>query len=109
MIFGSPESHLIYPIGLDVISTWNNGNTLSISGTSMATPHVSGYAAYLLTLDSSLTPATVDSTMKSKSLKDVLTNIRKFSNFPTIVSVTRDELIHSIAAGTTNALLNNGL
>jgi len=54
----------------------------------MATPHVSGYAAYLLTLDSSLTPSTIDSTIKSKSLKDVLSNIRKFSNSSTIIGVT---------------------
>lgn len=55
----------------------------------MATPHVAGYAAYLLTLDSSLTPATVDSTIKSQSLKNVLSGIRKFTNPPTSIGVTR--------------------
>jgi len=44
----------------------------------MATPHVAGFAAYLLGLDSSLTPASVDSTMKSKALTGVLTGIRKY-------------------------------
>ena len=44
----------------------------------MATPHVAGYAAYLLGLDSSLTPASVDSTIKSKALTSVLTGIRKY-------------------------------
>ena len=44
----------------------------------MATPHVAGYAAYLLGLDSSLTPASVDSTMKSNALTDILTDIRKY-------------------------------
>ena len=43
----------------------------------MATPHVAGFAAYLLGLDSSLTPASVDSTIKSKALTGVLTGIRK--------------------------------
>jgi len=43
----------------------------------MATPHVSGYAAYLLGLDSSLTPSSVTSTIKSKALTGVLTGIRK--------------------------------
>jgi len=109
MTLRSPESHLTYPIGVNITSTWNDGTTLSIDGTSMAAPHVSGFAAYLLTLDSSLTPATVDSTIKSKSLKNVLSGIRKFSDFPTIVSVRRDERFLSIAAGTTNALLNSGL
>lgn len=32
--------------GVNVLSTWNNGGTKSISGTSMATPHVAGLAAY---------------------------------------------------------------
>ena len=43
----------------------------------MATPHVAGYAAYLLGLDSSLTPASVDTAIKSKALNGVLTGIRK--------------------------------
>ena len=109
MTFGGSESHLTSVIGVKVISTWNNGGTMSLDGTSMAAPHVAGYAAYLLTLDSSLTPAAVDSTIKSNSLKNVLDNIRKFSNFSIAISVTRDSPFFSIAAGTTNALLNNGL
>ena len=75
----------------------------------MATPHVAGFAAYLLTLDSTLNPATIDSTIKSNSLKDVLTGIRKSASFSTTISVTGDSPLLSIAAGTTNALLNNGL
>jgi len=49
-----------------------------LSGTSMAASHVAGYAAYLLTLDSALTPATVLATIKSQALKNTLTGIRKF-------------------------------
>jgi len=45
----------------------------------MATPHVAGFAAYLLGLDSSLTPDSVDSTIKSNALTGVLTDIRKCS------------------------------
>lgn len=75
----------------------------------MAAPHVSGYAAYLLTLDSSLTPAGVEATIKSKALKGVLTGVRKFTTFSIATTVTRDSLFLSIAAGTTDALLNNGL
>ncbi|KAI9290815.1 putative subtilisin-like protease precursor, partial [Neoconidiobolus thromboides FSU 785] len=32
--------------GVDILSTWNNGSTYTMSGTSMATPHVAGLAAY---------------------------------------------------------------
>ena len=72
------ESHLTCVIGTDVISTWNNGKTNSLSGTSMATPHVAGFAAYLLGLDSSLTPSSIASTIKSKALRGVLSGIRMY-------------------------------
>lgn len=34
--------------GVDILSTWNAGNTKTISGTSMATPHVAGVVALAL-------------------------------------------------------------
>ncbi|KAF9644023.1 serine proteinase [Thelephora ganbajun] len=78
----------IWAPGVNVISTWNNGGINSISGTSMATPHVSGFSAYLLGLDSSLTPSSVKSTIQSKALNGALSGI---------------------PSGTINLLLNNGL
>lgn len=36
--------------GANITSTWNDGSTETISGTSMAAPHVAGIAAYLLGL-----------------------------------------------------------
>jgi len=82
-------------VGDDIISTWNDGKTASEGGTSMATPHVAGYAALLLTLDSSLTPATVDSTIKSKALKNVLSDIRKFTNLNNNRPHTRLTILNS--------------
>ncbi|KAF9641933.1 subtilisin-like protein [Thelephora ganbajun] len=76
----------IWAAGVNVISTWNNGGTNTISGTSMATPHVSGFSAYLLGLDSTLTPASVKSTIQSKALNGVLSGV---------------------PSGTINALLHN--
>ncbi|SGY34441.1 BQ5605_C002g01631 [Microbotryum silenes-dioicae] len=42
----------IFAPGLNILSTWNSGNTSinTISGTSMASPHVAGLAAYFLSL-----------------------------------------------------------
>ncbi|KAF9645591.1 subtilisin-like protein [Thelephora ganbajun] len=84
--FGAPLA--IWGPGVNVISTWNDGGTNTISGTSMATPHVSGFSAYLLGLDSTLTPASVQSTIQSQALNGILSGIPD---------------------GTINALLNNGL
>jgi len=44
----------------------------------MATPHVSGVAAYFLGTDSSLTPAIIQSIIKLLALKNVLSGIRKY-------------------------------
>ena len=44
----------------------------------MATPHVAGYAAYLLGLDSSLSPANVASAIDKGALSGALSQIREF-------------------------------
>ena len=68
----------IFAVGLNVISAWNTyGNTNIISGTSMATSYVAGFAAYLLSLDSTLTPAQIAKITDEKSLKNVLGGVRE--------------------------------
>ena len=95
--------------GSNIISTWNNNRTESLSETFMAALHVAGYVVYLITLVSSLTPATVALIIKSHSLKNVLSGIPKSINGSTFISVIQNSLFLSIAAGTTNASLNSGL
>lgn len=68
----------VWAPGLNVISTSNNGSTKILSGTSMATPHVSGLVAYLLGLDSSLSPTDVEKTIKSKAVNGAITGVRKY-------------------------------
>ena len=45
--------------GVDILSTWNDGAYNTISGTSMATPHVAGVAAVIRGKNPSLTAAGV--------------------------------------------------
>jgi subtilisin family serine protease len=51
----------IFAPGLNITSAWYNGGTNTISGTSMATPHVVGVAARFLGSNPGATPAAVTS------------------------------------------------
>lgn len=68
----------LFAPGENITSTWIDGKTETISGTSMATPHVAGYAAYLLGLDSTLSPVDITSTIGSNALSNVISGIREF-------------------------------
>ncbi|RBM06616.1 S8 family peptidase [Streptomyces sp. PT12] len=77
----------IFAPGTDITSAWNTGDTAenTISGTSMATPHVAGAAALFLADNPGATPADVASSLVGTGVADVLTGI---------------------PSGTTNLLLN---
>ena len=49
----------IYAPGVNITSAWLRGGTNTISGTSMASPHVAGAAAVLLSQNGTLSPAGV--------------------------------------------------
>ena len=56
--YGAQSVHVFAP-GQDIYSTVNKGGYASMSGTSMATPHVAGVVGLLLSKEPNLTPAEV--------------------------------------------------
>ena len=60
--------------GVNIKSDWLNGGTNTISGTSMASPHVAGVAALYLQGQPTATPAQVTSALASRTTKDIVTN-----------------------------------
>ncbi|GAA1305591.1 S8 family peptidase [Saccharothrix xinjiangensis] len=64
----------IFAPGTGITSTWRTGNTNSISGTSMASPHVAGAAALYLSANPAATPAQVVEALTDNATADVVKN-----------------------------------
>ena len=66
----------VFAPGVDILSAWIGGpeETKSISGTSMATPHVTGLALYLKALEGLRTPKDVTDRILGLATKGVVQN-----------------------------------
>jgi subtilisin family serine protease len=57
----------------------------SISGTSMATPHVAGLIAYLISAEGNLAPASMIEKIQEYSVKDALSDVREYKSSDSII------------------------
>lgn len=67
----------IFAPGTDILSTWIGGPTANntISGTSMATPHIAGLGAYLLTLFGRKSPGELCEFIQSLASPDIISGV----------------------------------
>ncbi|TEB21721.1 serine proteinase [Coprinellus micaceus] len=80
----------VFAPGTNIQSAWKDSDTSTniISGTSMATPHVAGLIAYLISVQGNITPAAMSQKLKDMSLKNMLNP-------------------YSLPSGTANRLVSN--
>ncbi|KFX93775.1 hypothetical protein V495_00278 [Pseudogymnoascus sp. VKM F-4514 (FW-929)] len=73
----------VFAPGVDVLSAWIGSPDAqnTISGTSMATPHVAGLAAYLIGLENLATPAAVVARIQDLASKGAIPNPENSKNY----------------------------
>ncbi|KAJ8050792.1 hypothetical protein HOLleu_04129 [Holothuria leucospilota] len=72
----------IFAPGSSIKSAWylTDSSSRTISGTSMATPHVSGAAAVLLGIDNTLTPANVKNKLETEATSNCVSDVQGSPN-----------------------------
>jgi len=72
----------VFAPGVNVLSSWigSTSATNTISGTSMATPHIAGLAAYLIALEGLSSPAAVVSRIQALATSGKITDAESANN-----------------------------
>ncbi|MDQ1083919.1 MULTISPECIES: S8 family peptidase [Microbacterium] len=70
----------IFAPGQEITSTWFDGTTKTISGTSMASPHVAGVAALVLQSSPGASPSAVATTIRGDAVTGKITDVRNSPN-----------------------------
>ena len=70
----------IFAPGSDITSTWLGGGINTISGTSMAAPHIAGIAALYLASNPSATPSQVEQAIKNSATTGVVSDAQGSPN-----------------------------
>lgn len=79
----------LFAPGSDITSTWSNGGINTISGTSMATPHVAGAIALYLQAHPEATPAEVTASLKGYATLDKISSLNGSPNL--LLNIEFDE------------------
>lgn len=69
-----PSVDILAP-GVSILSTSNTGGSALKSGTSMATPHVAGLAAYLLSIEGTMSPNALAARIQALAQKGKITGV----------------------------------
>lgn len=70
----------LFAPGSSITSTWSNGGTNTISGTSMAAPHVAGAVALYLQSNPTASPSQVESVIEGNAVSNKISNVNGSPN-----------------------------
>lgn len=96
----------IFAPGLNILSVWTNGNMTSntISGTSMATPHIAGLGAYLLSVYGTETLPYMTARELAKLDKIAGSTLSESALIETILAQTPAASIQSVASSSSSSV-----
>ncbi|KAL7627997.1 hypothetical protein AAE478_002193 [Parahypoxylon ruwenzoriense] len=81
----------VFAPGVSIVSTWNNGSVATLSGTSMATPHITGLGAYLLRLEGERDPIALCERIQKLATPNVVLHSLSSHNFLAYNGNTEEE------------------